>query len=232
METIETHELEVVKQETDQMIAEAKALAVAIKDPPSYKLAGEFWLKAKAMEKRIKAYFKPVKDAMNKAKQEVLDKEDAALRRALECTAILGPAIGAYEAEQERIRLEMERKAQAEARRLEEEARIAAAVAAEQAGSKEEAEEILATPAPVAPVTIQKQKFESEVGKIHTREDWKAELVNMRELLKGIMDGVVPITAVEVNTTVLNQAARANKDQAKWPGVRFFKTVIRVGMTS
>ncbi len=229
---VEAQELQVVQHETDQMITEARALAGAIKDPVSYKKAGEFWLRARGLEKRITAYFEPMKRQAKAVHTEICDKEKAALRRVSESNAILSPAMSAYEAEQERIRVENERKAQADARRQEEEARLAAAVQAEQEGAKEEAEVILATPAPVAPVTIPKEKFESDFGAIGTREQWSGEVLNLRELIKGILDGAIPITAIEANMTVINQAARTNKDQMKWPGIRFFKTIIRVGRTN
>jgi hypothetical protein len=228
----ESQELETVKQETDQMIMQANMLASSIVDAASYKKAGEFWLKAKALEKRIKAYFEPMKKAAKAVHTEICNKEAEALKRANESTAILSPAMGRYEADQERIRLEKERVAQAEARRLEEEARLNEAIQVQETGDSELAEQILATPAPVAPISIPKDRFESEAGGISTREQWSGEVVNLRELIKGILDGLVPITAVEANATVINQAARTNKDQMKWPGVRFFKTVIRVGRTA
>lgn len=228
----ESQELRVVSQETDQMIAEAKSLALAIKDQASYKQAGEFWLRAKSIQKRIVAYFEPMKRQAKAVHTEICDKEKQALARTEEANRILSPAMGRYEAEQERIRLEQERQAQETARKLEEEARLAEALAAEKSGEREIAAEILEAPSVVAPVTIPKEKFESEVGGISTREQWSGEVVNLRELLKGILDGQVPITAVEANMTVINQGARANKDQMKWPGVRFFRTIIRVGRTA
>lgn len=230
MET-ETQELQTVKQETDQMIQEAKALAITIKDPTSYQKAGEFWLRAKAMEKRVKAYFEPMKKSAKAVHTEICNKEAEALKRASESTAILSPAMQKYENEQERQRQEAERKANEASRKQEEEARLHAAIEVEATGDREGANQILETPSAVAPIEIPKQKFESEVGAIHTREQWSARVINLRELVAGILRGEAAITCIEPNMTVLNQMARAMKDQAKIPGIQFVKETIRVGRT-
>lgn len=58
-----------------------------------------------------------------------------------------------------------------------------------------------------------------------TAPKWEAEVYSLTDLCAAIVAGRVPEMAVTVNQTFLNQSARTFKDQVKWPGVRFIKTV-------
>ena len=137
---------------------------------------------------------------------------------------VLKPAMSRYLYEEEKRREEAQRKAQEEARRLEEEARLNAAIAAESDGQKEVVNDILNTPQPVAPVSIPQQKVDG----ISSRETWKCEVINLRTLIEGVMKGVVPLTAIEPNMTVIGQATRTFKGEMAWPGVRVWveKTIV------
>lgn len=226
---IETKELIEVRTQTTSLITQARDLALAIKDKESYDRAADLLLYAKGLNKKIVGYFKDLKDPINRAKDEILKKEKEALAPVEQVEKqILGPAMSAFTVEMERQRRIAQDKALAEARRLEEESRLNAAVSAEQDGDKAVAEEILNTPAPLPPVDV--PKFEEARG-LHDRTTWKGEITNLRELIKGILDGKVPITAIDGNLTVINQAARAMKQEMNWPGVRAYPETTKVGRT-
>lgn len=224
--TAQTQEIEVLTQETRSLSSEAKRLALAIKDQASYKEAAAFLLKVKAEIKKRVEYFEPMKKAAKAAHQAICDKESDAIDLLKEAEkSILNPAMSKYLMDEENKRIEAQRKADAEKRRLEEEARLAEAIAAESEGKKDEAEVILNTPQPIAPTIIAEPE---KVAGIHGREVWKAQVINLRELIKGILEGKVPITAVEADMTVIGQAARSHKNELNWPGVRTWpeKTIV------
>jgi hypothetical protein len=223
---METKEIEVLKQETVTLTTEAKRLAAGIVDQDTYKSAADFMLKVKAEIKRRIAYFEPMKKTTRAAWQAVVDKEKEAIEPLEQADKlILNPAMSKYLTEEENKRIEAQRKADAEARRLEEESRLNAAIDAESDGQKEVAEEILNTPQPIAPSAIPQAP---KVDGIHGREVWKARVVNLRELIKGVIDGKVPITAIEADMTVIGQAARSHKGELNWPGVQTWaeKTIV------
>lgn len=224
----ETKEITEVKTQTNSLITSAKELAAAIKDKNSYDSAADLLIYAKGLKRKIEGYFKDLKDPINKAKDEILKKEKEALAPVDQAVALLGPAMSAFTMEQERQRRVAEQKAQAEAKRLADEATLNAAVEAEQGGDVEGSAAILDTPAPIAPVSV--PKFEEAKG-LHDRTTWKAEVLNLRSLIEGVIAGKVPITAIEANTTVINQAARAMKQEFNWPGVRAWAEVSKVGRT-
>ena len=131
-----------------------------------------------------------------------------------------------YVDEQERIRKAEEIRIQAEARRIAEEAALAAAIAAENAGDSVEAEEILNEPVHVPVVTVPKTTPSAGVsGAI--REIWSAEvdlftlvhsIVGDKEIADRLL--VHPYITIEANKSVLDGIARKQHENMKIPGVR------------
>lgn len=88
---------------------------------------------------------------------------------------------------------------------------------AEQSGKVEKAEALrehaeTVTPTQVAPA-VQKTRTT-------TRTTWTAEVVDIRAVLQGVLDGKIPEAAIGVNMPVLNKMAVALKDQLNYPGVK------------
>jgi len=125
--------------------------------------------------------------------------------------------------DQDRKRREEERKLQEAARKRAEEEALQAALEAEAAGEKEEAEQILETPVYVPPI-----KVISEIPKSkehHIRETWSAEIFDPMALVKGIAEGKVDIQAIEPNKLIethpfLNTLATRYKLTLNIPGAR------------
>lgn len=55
-----------------------------------------------------------------------------------------------------------------------------------------------------------------------TRRRWKAEVTSKLELIKGIAEGIVPASMVNVNVGDLNRAAQAADGELRYPGVRTY----------
>ena len=170
-------------------------------------------------------YDKPIKEAHAHHKGLVADKKShvepvSEAKRLIKSKRIL------YVDEQERLRKIEEARIQAEARRIAEEAALAAAIAAENAGDSVEAEEILNEPVHVPVVTIAKSTPSAGVsGAI--REIWSAE-VDMFTLVHSIVGDkeiadrllVHPYITIEANKSVLDGIARKQHENMKIPGVR------------
>lgn len=196
-----------------------RARKITIADQQSYSLAASLLLDISALAKRIQDHHKPIKDAAYAAHKAAVSAEKRLLDPLEDAKAILKRGIAAWEAEQERIRRELELKAQEEARRQEEEMRLELALQAEALGADAATtDEILATPVPVvAPVIA--PTFERQSG-ISTSQRWRAEVTDLKALCRAVAAGQASIEFVQPNLVALNALARAMKSTLNVPGVR------------
>ena len=125
--------------------------------------------------------------------------------------------------DQEVKRREEERKLQEAARKRAEEETLQAAIEAEAAGDKQEAEQIISEPVYVPPIRVISEVPKSKES--HIRETWSCEIVDVMALVKGIAEGKVDIQAIEPNHLTKNHpflntmASRYNLN-LNIPGVR------------
>lgn len=209
----------VVEQEIEKGVVtvEADALAVKVVDEQTYLQAGEILTGIKGVEKKIKEYFKPLKEQAHKAWKGICDRENQELDKLKPAAAHLNRQMVAYHEEEERKRKEEERRLKEEARKREEEERLAAAIEAEKEGDKEIADAILDEPvhipapvmAPVAP----------KVAGLAVKTTWKAHVTSFSLLLKAVAEGKAPAMCLEVNQSFLDAQARAGKGTITFPGV-------------
>lgn len=198
-----------------------QANAVKIVDADSYVKASGLWQDIRALRAKVKESFDPIIQKAHAAHRAALDskaKVDAPLEVA---EKTVKKAMNAWDEEQERIRQEEQRRLQEEARKREEEARLAAAIEAEQAGAKEEAEQILEEPVYVAPVVVQKQTPKVQGGPVF-RTVWKHQVTDLIALVKAVAAGHAPLTAIQANDVFLGQQARSLKDALRIPGVKAY----------
>ena len=200
------------------VIAEA-GMQLTVTDQPSYDLAAKSVKRIREIRKHIGEVYDPIQ----KRERETV-KATREERRKYEDPLALAEKhargeIARFDQEQERLRMEEQRKAEEEARKADEERRLQEAQAAEQNGAKPAVlnrilEQQSVTPVPKAAPTYQKA---SGVG---TRENWSAEVTDMRALAEAVSKGKVSINALQANQTFLNQQARSMKDTLQIPGVR------------
>lgn len=206
--------------ETKALTFSDRARALAIIDQQTFDAAGEMLVAIKGLRAEAESHHRPIIDAAHKAHKAALDglkKIDGPLA---EAESIIKPKISGYLQEQERIRLEAERKAREEAERLEAERLESAIVEAEQNGAS--VEEVaamceqpmpIAMPAPVAPAV-------RPVYGVSTAKTYRVEVISIRELCKAVAMGQVPETYVAANMPTLNGVARATKGAVRIPGCR------------
>ena len=206
-----------------------QANAVKIIDAGSYVNASKLWQDIRALRAKVKESFDPIIQKAHAAHRAALDskaKVDAPLEVA---EKTVKKAMNAWDEEQERIRQEEQRRLQEEARKREEEARLAAAIEAEQAGAKEEAEQILEEPVPVAPVIVPKATPKVAGGPVFQTR-WFASVVDIKALCRAVADGKASTEYVMglekdrltgiVSCPALNKMATALKGTMNVPGVQ------------
>jgi hypothetical protein len=148
---------------------------------------------------RIMALFKPAGDRLSKAE-----------------TLIKGAMLTFQRGQEERRRIaEAEARAEAERERLKLQRQ---ADAARKKGNEDKAEDLedRAASVPVPIVTVEKPS----VSGVATRTTWRAEVVDMLELVKACAEGRQPLSLLEPNMVILNAQARALKRELTIPGVR------------
>lgn len=206
-----------LKQEALTVVERAKI--VKISDQPSYDSATSLLLnEIIPFRKRWKDYWETLRVPAYKAYQGILDKFKEGDAPAEAAERQVKAEIRRWDEEQGRIRQELQRKAQAEAERQAEEERLRAAIVAEEAGASEaEVQSIVETPvaavaAPVAPTY-------AKTSGVSRRDNWKAKVTNMKDLVKAVAIGKVPIEYLLPNEQALNARAKADKQTLNIPGV-------------
>lgn len=172
-----------------------------------------------ALMKEIEGAFRPTLKKMDDARDGLFKEMTGRLKPVEEAKKLIKSKRIDYDEEQERIRKAEEIRIQAEARRLAEEAALAAALAAEKAGDGAEADAIINEPVHVPVITLQKTTPSAGIsGAI--REVWAAEVYDLHALVCAIVEGKASIGDVEPNMTALNGQARALKSNLNKPGVK------------
>lgn len=208
------------RREYSQLQVDAAELAVS--DRESFDLADAFLGAVKAYRKRIADWINPVIGAWHAG-----HKASVALRESLDGPAAtlettLKRRLGDYEQEQQRKLRAAEAAAAVERQRLEDEARLQAALAADAAGDAQQAEAILTAPAPPMPV-VAPPPAPVEIPRaqgLSFRTTYSAEVTDLGALIRAVAAGQAPIAYLQANLPALNGAARAHKEVFSVPGVR------------
>src|ERR1700746_1300528 len=167
--------------------------------------------------KRWAEYWQPLKKQTDEAHKSVVAKfregDDPAARAELAHKRELRR----WEDEQERIKQELQAKAQREAEAREAADRAAQAAFAEEEGAMEEAQAVVNAPsvAVAEPVPDTYQR----VSGVSKRENWQAEVRNLKALCAAIGKGTVTVNSVPPNQQVLNARAKADRETMNVPGV-------------
>lgn len=228
------------------MTLEAKTLAAKpiIVTAETYQAVYDHVADMVARRKRIFEFLDPVREAMYRAYSLMLGRQKEALEPLDNAIQAGKRALLAYDHEQDRLRAAAQKladeaaskAAEAERRRVQEELTLAEVGDALAVGDTAKAEDLIANPIEVAPVQVYAQRvtgYQAPVvsGK-STRKNWKAELVNIEELIvdvaKGIehfrkngnLGGHAPATLLELNAPAANQLAKSQENMFSFPGLR------------
>lgn len=211
----EKPEVKALVKQASAMLANAESFQ--IRSAEDYRLAAETLKSVKGRQSELKSLretiTKPMLVALEAARA-LFRQPEATLASAEQ---LLKGAMSAFDERQESERREAQRRldeaAERERRKLEQQAERAAAK-----GDADKAAELQERAAMVvAPIA---QQDRPAVAGVSRRETWRAEVTDLRALVRAIADGHVPLTAVEANQKFLNNQARALRSEMRYPGVR------------
>ncbi len=209
-----------------------QAQALTIKNQPDLERAADLRKTVKEMSKTIEEARKRITTPLDAAKKAVMDLFRGPAEKLEIAEKKINSAMITYTTEQERIQREQEeklrRQAEAEERRKREafEERARKATEAGKTGKAEELRQKAAEVQVVAPTlapTVQK------VAGLSFRENWSAEVTDLKALVKAVAEGKAPLNFLIPNSTTLNAQARATKDSLPFSGVKFVCEKIPVG---
>ena len=212
----------IIMEEEQQFQAHAIATrddaeTIKIIDQLTYDRAASRFQAAAELEKQIVDYHAPLKQKAHEAHKAICSAENGLLLPVRQAKQRLGRMIGEWDAEQERVRAEAQRRLEEAERKRADDERLAAAIDAEQSGADaEEVEAVLSSPAPIQKVIAAPTYAKS----IPTRENWSAQVVSLRELVKAAAANPAYLCYLEANETALNAAARAQKQLFAVPGCK------------
>lgn len=180
------------RKDAEQVIRHAHTvLETGITNSEQHQLAVESGRLLQVMTKNVTEFFKPLKQAIDKLKQPILDEEREILDELKTTKESLAAAIGQYE----------RAVAAKEQKRLEE--------------SKATALPVGSLPAPVIIASEQKTKVRGKVDRV----TWRAEVVDLKKLVTAVAAGEVPVLAIQANQDYLNGRADSDREGFSIPGV-------------
>lgn len=224
-----------IQHESAQIINLVKDLHVVTKD--QYIEAGERLKQIKSAQKQVVDLFRESKKKASDAHKAICAAEKKLLTplKSAEdaCTYQVKLFLSAErkrkEEEQRRLQLEAEKQAKEEAERLKkerEEEQLKMAEMFESQGMTEEANEVLNTPIQstpvIVPVVAPRAQDIEKIDGVHSRKNYKAEVVDLMLLVQEVAAGRQPLALLEPNTKKLNQLAKSLEAELRIPGVRVF----------
>jgi hypothetical protein len=195
----------------------AATAAIEVKDSIGHETAVQHGRLLQVAGKNLEELYKPIKQDIDAVKKIVLEAEKADLGAVNAAKTELAAKVQAYAKEQERIRLEKAREEAAAARKAAEEQRLQDAIAAEEAGEKAEAEQILNEVVMPAPSIVQVPQVKA-AGQV-TKTTYSAQVTNLMQLVKAVAAGTVPLQALKADEPFLNSQARAFRQGLNYPGI-------------
>lgn len=214
MDSLETLNAKKVEQRAMTLAEEVGRLTIT--DHASLTLAGEKLSVVKGMEQTIAEFFEPLVSAAFRSHKALTTARKKALAPLEEAERILKARVLTYEAEQEAKRLEEEARLAELARKQAEADRLAEAIAAEESGDVETAAALLDEPLRPVSVHLAPEVLPPGMSK---RETWKAVVVDLKAFARGVADGIIPCQMMTPNMSALDAQARMMKGLLTYPGV-------------
>lgn len=200
-------EMTEAKIKTESITLVEKANLMTIIDDSHLANANQFLVECRQMRKRIGEHCDPVIEQAHKTHKAAVQQKKIFEEPVIKAEQIIMPKITKYRADQEAKRLAEEKRLREEAERKAQEEALAQAIEAEQLGSVQIADEILAAPVQfVAPVVKDLPKMEG----VSEREVWSFEVVNINLLPKEFLI---------VDEKAIGRVVRAMKERTNIPGI-------------
>lgn len=211
---------------------EPKITSLTIKGQADLEYAAQLRAMLKTAESQVVTERKKITDPLQQAKNRVMDLFRPAEDKLKQFIDAVDGKIKAYKTELDRKAAEENRRLLAKAQAEEDKKRSALekrAAKAEEAGKDEKAEQLRQEAASVFVVAPQVTPRMEKPEGLTFRDNWKAEVISLPDLIKAVASGQCSETFLEANTKTLNQQAKVTKDTLAVPGVRFYNDQIPVG---
>jgi hypothetical protein len=194
------------------------ARAMTVTDEPSYEQAMKLAAECARRSKKVETEFSEAREKTHAAWKAVTTLIASFTKPLDEARKLLDGKAGKWHREEvERRRVEAEKKRREEEKaREEEKLRLAEKLAA--VGETAAADAVLEEDTYVAPVAVEEPHVE---GSTHIPK-WTFQVTDIMALIKAVAAGTENASLLSVNTTMLGQMARSQKNAAKVTGVRFF----------
>lgn len=207
-----------LKEEAQLLLSQAQSYEIS--SPEMYEAAAEDLRSIVTKKKDLDAQRKKITKPLDEAKAAVMDLFKPPIDFLTKAEGILKRGLSAWDEEQERIRRQKEAEA-AEALRKEREALEKKAEKMAAKGQVEKAAETLAQSMSM-PTAVVAPEPERAAG-ISFRDNWKAEVTDLRALVEAVAAGKVPLRALEASEKFLGAQAKALREEMNYPGVRVYK---------
>ena len=217
------NEIAVIENEANLVLIKAKSFTIETQQ--DYDMAAVFIRGVKGLQKKVEETFKPIVSKAHAAWKEAKDQENKHIKPLQEAEEIVKKVSISWYEEQERIRIDQERKAREEAVAAENKRKAELerqAANHEAKGNTEKAEErrAQAEQVYVAPVPVTATAVKAEGQSI--KENWKAEVTDLMALVKAVAQGRAPIKFLQADMVAINKQARATKNSMNFDGVKFY----------
>jgi hypothetical protein len=195
------------------------AKSTVVVDALSYEIAATHLQAIKALQAEADETFDPIIKRAHETHKEALAQKKHITDPLTQAEAVLKRSMASYVQDQERKRLEEERRLREQAELEAAQAREAEIEEAEAHGATvEEVQAIAQSPLRVSPVIT--APVTTRVQGIISREVWKAEVTNLIALVKFVSANPQFISLIQPNTAAINGLARSLRSTMNIPGVR------------
>lgn len=206
-------------------VSEGTRLATTVKgltinNNQEYQNSGEFLKQIKTVSKILDDSRKEITRPLDEAKKSVMDFFREPLEQLSSAETVLKKALLSYQQAQERIRLEAERKAIAEARAEEERKRKSLeerATKAEEKGQEAKAEMLREQASDVYVPTVVSAPNVEKIKGLSSKKVWKFRVTD---------ESKIPREYTLINEQMLNKIAQATQGKIPVPGVEFYQEEI------
>ena len=207
--------------ERDGLLLVAQAEEIQVRDADGFQQAGVFLRRVTGGLKMAHDLMDPICEASDHAHKVAVAQRKKLIEPFETAKRIVGAEVSTWEqAERDRVARE-QRAADAERRRLEDEARLAVAAQLEAQGKPEAAQAALTAPVTMPVFTPPVQAVPKAEG-LSFRDNWKARVVDPVALIKAVANGEAPANLVIPDQQALNKLAVALKGEMRVPGVESF----------
>lgn len=206
-------------------LAVKQVSGIKVVDQKSYDLVVNYLAdKIKPFLKKCDEFFDPNIKKAHELHRSLLDQKKSVTEKALAIEKAkkqeLVAWVDAAKKEQERL----DREARERQEKEHQESLLAQAVEAEEMGASEEEKEAILQQPNLAPAPIASPVFQKS-SKAPSREKWKGQVTNLKDLCLAIGQGKVPVNAVIPNASVINGLCNASREATQIPGVRAYPDI-------